>query len=263
MIMYPARDPSPFPNISIALFNSDKISNTSGSKKRSSRPSLEEDLKKDLEKNKENLTTSASRRLSRKWSRTSDYELARPRGLSSRLCNTNADVFQYPSPREVPRPVSKTVVNAVPRISVYNEDDEVFDGCSETGPCPPTRKLLLTPSTARTPLIRCSGSSSQYLSSLIPSPNIDRGVCCSTPNRLKLESEGLSSTEKMVLGRGAFGTVVLGRWKGRKVAIKVMEKEEGVKTARRRKSLESELQAKQLEHPNIVKVFDVYAKDNQ
>ena len=67
----------------------------------------------------------------------------------------------------------------------------------------------------------------------------------------------------MVLGRGAFGTVVLGEWKGRKVAIKVMQKEEGGMTHWRRKSLESELKAKDLEHKNIVHVYDVYAKDNQ
>ena len=117
--------------------------------------------------------------------------------------------------------------------------------------------------TAYTPTFRCSSSSSQYLSFLILSPNVERGVCCSIPNRIKLESEGLSSTEKMVLGRGAFGTVVLGEWKGRKVAIKVMQKEEGGMTHWRRKSLESELKAKDLEHKNIVHVYDVYAKDNQ
>ena len=97
----------------------------------------------------------------------------------------------------------------------------------------------------------------------MPSPNIDRGVCCSTPNRIKLESEGLNSTEKMVLGRGAYGTVVLGKWKGKKVAIKVIEKEDGGRTMRRRKSLESEIQAINLEHKNIVRVYDVFAKDNQ
>ena len=118
-------------------------------------------------------------------------------------------------------------------------------------------QAVLTPSTAHSPVVTCGSSS------LLPSPGIERGLCCSTPNRIKLESEGLSSTEKMVLGRGAFGTVVLGRWRGRKVAIKVMEKEEGGRTARRRNSLEGELQAKNLEHKNIVRVFDVYAKDNQ
>ena len=45
-----------------------------------------------------------------------------------------------------------------------------------------------------------------------------------TPCRLRLEAEGLGR-DSVVLGRGAFGTVVLGRWRGRKVAVKVMEAE--------------------------------------
>ena len=151
------------------------------------------------------------------------------------------------------------------RISVHHDDDDVFDSTTETWTFPVSgTKAVLTPSTAHTPVLVCGSTSSvQCLSTIMPSPNIDRGVCCSTPNRIKLESEGLSSTEKMVLGRGAYGTVILGKWRGKKVAIKVMEKEDGGKTTRRRKSLESELQAKHLDHKNIVKVHDVYAKDNQ
>ena len=101
-----------------------------------------------------------------------------------------------------------------------------------------------------------------YLSSLIPSPNIEQGMCCNTPNRLRLEKDGLG-TNKFVLGRGAYGTVVLGQWKGKKVAIKVMEREEGGRSARRRKSLESELQATKMDHENIVKVFGVHAADDR
>ena len=67
----------------------------------------------------------------------------------------------------------------------------------------------------------------------------------------------------LVLGRGAYGTVVLGQWKGRKVAIKVMEKEVGNRSSRRRKSLESELQARELDHENVVKVFGVHAEDER
>ena len=128
-------------------------------------------------------------------------------------------------------------------------------------PAPPaSSKLLLTPSTAHTP--RFLYSSTSYISSLIPSPNIEQGLCCNTPNRLRLEEDGLG-TNKFVLGRGAYGTVVLGQWKGKKVAIKLMEKEEGGKSARRRKSLESELLARNLEHENIVKVFGVHAADDR
>ena len=99
------------------------------------------------------------------------------------------------------------------------------------------------------------------MSSLIPSPSIDQGMCCNTPNRLRLEKEGLG-TEKFVLGKGAYGTVVLGHYKGKKVAIKVMEREEGGKSAKRRKSLESELQARKLEHQNIVQVYGLHAADD-
>ena len=186
----------------------------------------------------------------------------RPRFLSARPAIVSAEVFQYPSPKAPAQSSART--RPVPRISVHHDDDDVFDSTTETWTFPASgTKGVLTPSTAHTPVLVCGSSSSQCLSSIMPSPNIDRGVCCSTPNRIKLESEGLSSTEKMVLGRGAFGTVILGKWNGKKVAIKVMEKEDGGKATRRRKSLESELQAKHLDHKNIVKVHDVYAKDNQ
>jgi len=268
------RDKSPISNISRTLLFEKIVGAqvTAGSRKRSNRRSLEDDLKRDFEENKENIDAvlaSASRRLSRKFSRPSfdDKEKLcvnvnsqeRGRSLTGKSIPIVPEVFRYPSPR--PSPKSSRV--PLPAISVHHDDDDVFETQDTCHLAPPSSKLLLSPSTARTPRIQISSTSSQYLSTLLPSPNIDRGVCCSTPNRIKLESEGLSSTEKMVLGRGAYGTVVLGNWKGKKVAIKVMEKENGGRTVRRRKSLESELQAKNLEHKNIVRVFDVYAKDNQ
>ena len=266
------RDASPVPDIIKALFNTYNDPKT-GSRKRSNRPSLEDDLQKQQIENKENAVICKPTR-TRKKSRTCSSEqenrqncageaaTMRPRFLSARPANISAEVFQYPSPRQQTQPVAQACV--VPRISVHHDDDDVFDSTTETWTFPVSgTKAVLTPSTAHTPVLVCGSTSSQCLSSIMPSPNIDRGVCCSTPNRIKLESEGLSSTEKMVLGRGAFGTVILGKWNGRKVAIKVMEKEDGGKTTRRRKSLESELQAKHLDHKNIVKVHDVYAKDNQ
>ena len=94
--------------------------------------------------------------------------------------------------------------------------------------------------------------------------NIQVGLSCTTLNRRQLEVEGLGA-DNLVLGRGAFGTVVLGKWYGAKVkqpnageqviqkianfgltspvikvAVKVMESEA---TARRKKSLESEVSA--------------------
>ena len=267
------RDPSPSPNISRALFNSDNFVKHK-SRKRSSRPSLEDDLLRQL--NKENLTPQAdqepwSRKRSMVEVKEEQFVKPRSRGLSNRSNNSNngvAEVFQYPSPTKGSNKANnfKTIASSsrtyqIPSIQV--DDDEVFDTSSVVNIPPPSSKLCLTPSTSRTPLYRCSSSSSQYLSSLVPSPNLDRGLCCSTPNRMRLETQGLDSEEKMVLGRGAFGTVVLGKWKGKKVALKVMEKEEGGRTVRRRRSLESELQAKDLEHKNVVKVYDVFAKDNK
>ena len=170
-------------------------------------------------------------------------ETCRPRVLSYR-----ERVFRFSNSEELSRG------RTVPGISVQQyDDDEVFSPSEMASQPASSKMLLLTPSTAHTPLhIRA-----------LPSPNIARGVCCSTPNRIKLEREGLTSTEKLVLGRGAFGTVVLGRWRGRKVAIKVMEREEGGRSARRRNSLEGELHAKSLEHQHIVKIFDVHARDDR
>lgn len=135
---------------------------------------------------------------------------------------------------------------------------------SATSPCPsPTSsRILLTPSTANTPLLSIPSSVSTPLLSIPSSPAIERGLCCSTPNRwricffftssefglfrLRLEAEGVRAGS-VILGRGAYGTVVLGRWwtffqysifqlsrrwRGCKVAIKVMEAESGGTSAR-------------------------------
>ena len=42
-----------------------------------------------------------------------------------------------------------------------------------------------------------------------------------------------------------------------------MEKEEGARSTKRKKSLESELQAMQLDHENIVRVHGVHAADDR
>lgn len=176
-------------------------------------------------------------------SQSIEQETCRPRVVSHR-----ERVFRFSNSEEL------STARTVPGISVQQyDDDEVFSPSQMASQPASSKMLLLTPSTAHTPLhIRA-----------LPSPNIARGVCCSTPNRIKLEREGLTSTEKLVLGRGAFGTVVLGRWRGLKVAIKVMEREEGGRSARRRNSLEGELHAKSLEHKHIVKIFDVHARDDR
>lgn len=138
------------------------------------------------------------------------------------------------------------------------EEDEVFVGEGSAGPpAAGSPRLVLTPSTAHTPL-RSLCTPRWQLPSVTSSPALERGLCCSTPNRLRLEAEGLGA-DSLVLGRGAFGTVVLGRWRGRKVAVKVMEAETAGTTSRRRKSLESELQARRLDHEHVVKLYAVHA----
>lgn len=64
-----------------------------------------------------------------------------------------------------------------------------------------------------------------------------------------------------MLGHGAYGTVALGRWKGAKVAVKVM-KEKGLNSNRRRKSLEGELQACKMNHDNVLKVYNICAAED-
>jgi len=224
------RSPSPIPGIQRALFQAGVTFNPGKPKRKgSNKRSLEEELKRNSD-DKENRVKD-------------DYK----RG--GQVCRGSNSVFKFPS-------------LSIPSISVQAnyEEDEVF--CtSATSPCPsPTSsRILLTPSTANTPLLSIPSSAScTPLLSIPSSPALEQGLCCSTPNRLRLEAEGLRAGS-VVLGRGAYGTVVLGRWRGCKVAIKVMEAESGGTSARRRHSLESELRARNLDHENIIRVHQVHA----
>lgn len=250
------RSPSPVPNIQKALFkiepNMKSKEDKSCTRKRSSRPSLEDDIKKvsnspllGPDDEKENVVESNHNQ------RYLGEVLTCPSAARDGM-----NVFRFSTSQFE----SSSVYQRVPKILVHGEDD-VFD--YSLPPLPPaSSKLLLTPSTAHTPRYRYSSSSSLNTAGFVPSPSIDQGVCCNTPSRKKLEADGLGSSV-LVLGRGAYGTVVLGQWKGRKVAIKVMEKEVGNKSSRRRKSIESELQARDLDHENVVKVFGVHAEDDR
>ena len=256
------------PDIQRALFKFEVTTNVSKpSKKRSSRPSLEDDLKKissspllGADYDKENSPGGSI--LASKVQKSSRVLTdSRPKGLSPRDEGT---VFRFSSSQYEysPQPFKPPNTNTrVPRISVQQCEDDVFDPNFAPLATPASSKLILTPSTAHTPRFRYSSSSS-YSSSYIPSPSIDQGMLCNTPNRLQLERDGLS-TKKCVLGKGAYGTVVLGQYKGKKVAVKVMEKEEGTRSMKRKKSLESELQAMQLDHENIVRVYGVHASDDR
>ena len=50
--------------------------------------------------------------------------------------------------------------------------------------------------------------------------NIQVGLSCTTLRRHQLEVEGLGA-DNLILGRGAFGTVVLGKWYGAKASLLV------------------------------------------
>jgi len=221
------RSPSPIPGIQRALFQAGVTLNPV-KRKVSNKRSLEEELKRNSDEKENRLQEDFKR--------------------GGQVCRGSNSVFRFPS-------------LSIPTISVQAnyEEDEVF--CtSATSPCPsPTSsRILLTPSTANTPLLSIPSSVSTPLLSIPSSPAIERGLCCSTPNRLRLEAEGVRAGS-VILGRGAYGTVVLGRWRGCKVAIKVMEAESGGTSARRRHSLESELRARNLDHENIIRVHQVHA----
>lgn len=226
------RSPSPIPGIQRALFQAGVIINPGKpERKRSNKRSLEEELKRNSD-NKENRLKD-------------DYK----RG--GNVCRGSNSVFRFPS-------------LSIPSISVqanYEEDEVFCTSATPSCPSPSSSRILLTPSTANTPLLSIPSSATSLntpLLSIPSSPALERGLCCSTPNRLRLEAEGVRAGS-VVLGRGAYGTVVLGRWRGCKVAIKVMEAESGGTSARRRNSLESELRARNLDHENIIRVHQVHA----
>merc|ERR1719431_1643640 len=191
--------------------------------KRSSRPSLEDDLKKvssspllGADHDKENSPRGSMLAIKVRKS-SSLVGKPTPKGLSPRDEGTTVFRFSSSQYEYSPKPFKVPSENTrVPRISVQQCEDEVFDPNFTPLATPMSSKLVLTPSTAHTPRFRYSSSSSLYSSSLIPSPSIDQGMLCNTPNRLQLEKEGLSS-KKCVLGKGAYGTVVLGQYKGMKV----------------------------------------------
>lgn len=259
-VCHSRRSVTPIPDIHRALFPNMK----ENCSKRSSRPSLEDDLKKNSlvrakGGGKENLGLS-----DRKFSSSSRLISHARHGSSTTdggLKYSSNKIFRFSSNR-VPLSPKPTTQPRLPLISVQCDDD-VFEDSNFAVLPPSSSKLLLTPSTAHTPVFRFNSSTSFQAFNCIPSPSIAEGLCCNTPNRLKLEKEGLGP-EKLVLGKGAYGTVVLGQWKGKKVAVKVMQREdEGKKNARRRQSIESELQAMELDHQNIVKIYGVHAADDR
>ena len=112
-------------------------------------------------------------------------------------------------------------------VSLFCNSEVFCTSATSSCPSPTSSRILLTPSTANTPLLSIPSSVSTPLLSIPSSPAIERGLCCSTPNRwkscvfsassdfwlfrLRLEAEGVRAGS-VILGRGAYGTVVLGRY---------------------------------------------------
>ena len=73
------------------------------------------------------------------------------------------------------------------------------------------------------------------------------GYRIDSPSR-KFQSNLLEDSTIKKLGKGSYGTVVLGSWRGERVAIKVI---------RRRSSLENEKNALSLRHENVTKIKEI------
>ena len=73
------------------------------------------------------------------------------------------------------------------------------------------------------------------------------GYRIDSPNR-KFQSNLLEDSTIKKLGKGSYGTVVLGSWRGERVAIKVI---------RRRPSIENEKNALLLRHENVTKIKEI------
>ena len=232
------RSTSPMPNVHKYLFHGATRPSPRPSGRKSSRPSLEDDFWRETAKSveKENLSELSLQTMKIRVKSMKSCEVSgervQGRGLSARDTNT-ASVFRF-SVQECEAAPLKIYVQEVSSIQVkellhcsteyvLQDDEEVFTDPGQAGG---SAALLLTPSTAHTPLL------ARTISHQTASPDIGRGLCCNTPNRERLEREGLGSEEKLVLGRGAYGTVVLGQWRGRKVAMKWLEREEGCRSAR-------------------------------
>ncbi|XP_069684211.1 serine/threonine-protein kinase mos-like [Periplaneta americana] len=87
----------------------------------------------------------------------------------------------------------------------------------------------------------------------------DKLVLLDTPVKIALSSKGLNSRKQwMKLGKGSFGTVVRGKYKGEDVAVKVVPKKRFSKALA---SLKNESNAMKLSHKNVVRILQVTATE--
>lgn len=175
-------------------------------------------------------------------------------------------------------------MNVPPRIQLPNNglDDEDIDDEVFVQTLGPNKENLvpglLSPSPRRKRL-SCGAPSLSH------SPSLHEILCLNSPGRWDLQRQSLDSRKDLhYIGRGSFGSVILGSWKGRsvfneeldnkrrrcivisrltgqKVAVKVISRDspnKKISKKARSNSVESELNATDLCHPNVVKIHAMF-----
>ncbi|XP_059078923.1 serine/threonine-protein kinase mos-like isoform X1 [Tigriopus californicus] len=152
-------------------------------------------------------------------------------------------------------------LNVPPRIQFTHPapDDEDIDDEVFVQPSGPNKENLvpgfLSPSPRRKRL-------SCGVPSLSHSPSLNEILCLNSPGRWDLQRQSLDSRKDLhYIGRGSFGSVILGSWKGQKVAVKVISRDspnKKISKKARSNSVESELNATDLCHPNVVKIHAMF-----
>lgn len=152
-------------------------------------------------------------------------------------------------------------MNVPPRIQLPNNglDDEDIDDEVFVQTLGPNKENLvpglLSPSPRRKRL-SCGAPSLSH------SPSLHEILCLNSPGRWDLQRQSLDSRKDLhYIGRGSFGSVILGSWKGQKVAVKVISRDspnKKISKKARSNSVESELNATDLCHPNVVKIHAMF-----
>lgn len=101
---------------------------------------------------------------------------------------------------------------------------------------------------------------------LFPSLSDEKGICVNSPGRVELQkATSLASLNIRILGKGSFGSVILGSWRGKRVAVKILNKRHSSSVSKdisgATKAVDTvanELNAKDLVHDHVVRIYGVY-----